>query len=390
MMLGKGRPSKHPARKRDRDGPNGLRGAALNAAPFLILAGFAALDEQMRSRQAGDQGHKRRRFGHPHAPSGLTGRAAQPGRGRAATTPTEIPPRGWKDILLRVKNEIAEDQLPLIAAGVTFFTVLAIFPGLAAFVSVYGLFADTHAMSRSVAGLSHILPGGAVQVITDQLERLTRTGAGGLSVTFLISLLTSIWSANGAVKSLMVGLNVAYGEHERRGLLRKTLTSLAFTFGFLIFGVGATTVLGLGVTAKAAFGDGPALLLQAVSWPVLLVSLGVGLALLYRYGPSRDPVRLRWISWGSAAAVFLWLVVSAAFTLYVANFGHYNKTYGSLGAAVGFMTWIWLSCMVVLAGAELNAEIEHQTAVDTTEGPPQPMGARRARMADEVGAAQGR
>ncbi len=271
----------------------------------------------------------------------------------------------------------------------TFFTVLAIFPGLAAFVSVYGLFADAQHMGRSVAALSHVLPGGAVQIITDQLERLTHTGAGGLSLTFVIGLLTSLWSANGAVKSMIVGLNVAYGEHERRGFLKKTLTSLAFTLGFMAFGIAAVAVLGLGPVVRASAGAGAAIILQAISWPLLLVALGVGLAVLYRFGPSRDPVKFRWISWGSGAAVILWLIVSAAFTLYVGNFGHYNKTYGSLGAAVGFMTWIWLSCMVVLVGAELNAEIEHQTTVDTTEGPPQPMGARRAKMADEVGAAQG-
>ena len=361
---------------------------ALNAAPLLILAGFAALEEQIRRRRPRRDREERPRFGHARAAGAA--RRAEPGRGRSAHKPSEIPPRGWKDILLRVKSEMTEDQIPLISAGVTFFTVLAIFPGLAAFVSVYGLFADAQDVGKHLAALSHVLPGGAVQVIGDQLQRLAKTSASGLSLTFLIGLVTSIWSANGAMKSLMVGLNVAYEEHERRKLLPKTLISLAFTLGFLVFGIAAVIVLGLGPAMKASFGGGPAILLEAVSWPVLLLALGLGLALLYRYGPSRDPVRFRWISWGSGAAVILWLIVSAAFTLYVANFGHYNRTYGSLGAAVGFMTWIWLSCMVVLAGAELNAEIEHQTAVDTTEGPSQPMGTRRAKMADELGAAQGR
>ena len=382
------RPARPARRQRQETGPAGLRGVALNAAPLLILAGFAALEEQIRRRQPRRDTEERPRFG--HARSAAAARRAEPGRGRTARSPAQIPPRGWKDILLRVKSEITEDQIPLISAGVTFFTVLAIFPGLAAFVSVYGLFADAHDVGRHLAALSHVLPGGAVQVIGDQLQRLTKTSASGLSLTFLIGLVTSIWSANGAMKSLMVGLNVAYGEHERRKLLPKTLISLAFTLGFLVFGIAAVIVLGLAAAVKTSFGGGPAILLEAVSWPVLLLALGVGLALLYRYGPSRDPVRFRWISWGSGAAVILWLIVSAGFTLYVANFGHYNRTYGSLGAAVGFMTWIWLSCMVVLAGAELNAEIEHQTAVDTTEGPPQPMGTRRAKMADEVGAAQGR
>ncbi len=363
---------------------------ALDTAPLLILAGFAALDEQVRRHKARGDREEPPRFGRVGAAARSVARSAQPGRGRSAQKPSDIPPRGWKDILLRVKSEFSEDQLPLISAGVTFFTVLAIFPGLAAFVSVYGLFADAQQMGKSLAALSHVMPGGAVQIIADQLDRLTKTGAGGLSLTFVIGLLTSLWSANGAMKSMIVGLNVAYEEHERRSFLKKTLISLAFTLGFMVFGIAAVAVLGLGPVVKASAGAGAAIMLQVISWPLLLLALGVGLALLYRFGPSRDPVKFRWISWGSGAAVILWLIVSAAFTLYVANFGHYNKTYGSLGAAIGFMTWIWLSCMVVLAGAELNAEIEHQTTVDTTEGPPQPMGARRAKMADEVGAAQGK
>ncbi len=360
-----------------------LRKAALDAAPLLVLAGFVAYDEGRRRLSArGSPPAYRDRGRNPHP--------AERGRGRTADSPEEIPARGWKDILLRVKSEFAEDQLALISAGVTFYTVLAIFPGLAAFVSVYGLFADAHQVATSLGALSRVLPGGAVQVIGDQLDRLTKSDSGGLSLTFVIGLVTSIWSATGAVKSLMVGLNVAYEEHERRKFLTKNLIALGFTLGFLVFGVAATVVLGLAPAVKAAAGSAPAVVLEAISWPVLLVALGLGLALLYRYGPSRDPVRFRWITWGSAAAVILWLIVSAAFTVYVANFGHYNKTYGSLGAAVGFMTWIWLSCMVVLAGAELNAEIEHQTAVDTTIGPPLPMGARRAKMADELGAPRGR
>ena len=372
------------SRRRDPGGPGGLRALALDLAPLLILAGFAALDEQVRDRQARREGPGRR----PDSSDAAAANRAQPGRGRSARSPAEIPARGWRDILLRVSKQFSEDQIPLISAGVTFFSVLAIFPGLAAFVSVYGMFADTQQMSRSMQALSHVLPGGAVQVIADQLDRLSKTGAGGLSLTFAIGLLTSIWSANGAVKSIMVGLNVAYEEHERRSFLKKSLISLAFTLGFLVFGVAAVAVLGMGPAVTATLGARSAITLEVTSWPVLLVTLGIGLALLYRFGPSRDPVRLRWLSWGSAAAVILWLIVSAAFAAYVANFGHYNRTYGSLGAVVGFMTWIWLSCMVVLAGAELNAEIEHQTAVDTTEGPSRPMGARGARMADELGAAQ--
>jgi membrane protein len=171
--------------------------------------------------------------------------------------------------------------------------------------------------------------------------------------------------------------------------LRRTLISIAFTVGITVFGLIATAVLGIGPALKAIAGPTAALVAEAICWPVLVACMAVVLALLYRYGPSRDPVKIRWISWGSAVVILAWLLTSAAFSVYVANFSHYNKTYGALGAAIGFMTWIYLSSMLVLAGAELNAEMEHQTAKDTTVGAAKPLGHRSAKMADSVGAAQG-
>jgi membrane protein len=150
----------------------------------------------------------------------------------------------------------------------------------------------------------------------------------------------------------------------------------------------AVVLLGANSTLSTALGPTGALIAKVASWPLIIVAIMVGLALVYRYGPSRDPVQIRWISWGSVVVVVSWVIMSALFSVYVANFGHYNKTYGALGAVAGFMTWLYLSFLILLAGAELNAEIEHQTAVDTTEGQPQPIGARKAEMADTVGAAQ--
>ena len=312
-------------------------------------------------------------------------RAREPGRGREAKSPLEIPARGWKDILLRTKKEFAEDQIPMIAAGVTFYTILALFPGLAALVSLYGLFADVGDVERNLQTLSYILPGGAISLIGDQLHRLATAKPTGLSAGFLLGLVTALWSANGAVKATMVGLNIAYEEKETRSLLRRTLISLAFTVGLTAFGLAATGILGAGPALEKIAGRPVAVAANVISWPVLIISLAVALALLYRFGPSRDPVRIQWISWGSAAVVIVWLILSAVFSLYVANFGHYNKTYGALGAAIGFMTWLYLSNIVVLGGAELNAEIEHQTTRDTTQGAPKPMGQRSAKMTDTVG-----
>lgn len=290
-------------------------------------------------------------------------RAARPGRGRMAVSPLQIPLKGWKEILVRTYREFAEDQISLIAAGVSFYTLLAIFPGLAAFVALYGLFSDVAQAQHQLHVLAIILPGSAVQFFGDQMIRLAQAQKGGLSLTFVVGLLTSIWSANGAVSALMTGLNVAYEQRETRSFLRRTLISLSFTLGMLVFGLAAVAVLGAGPAVEAFAGRHAAFLLNLISWPLLLVAMGVGLALLYRFGPSRHPARLEWITPGGAAALVLWLAVSALFSLYVGNFAHYDKTYGSLGAVVGFMMWNWLSNVVILAGAELNSEIERQATV---------------------------
>jgi membrane protein len=344
----------------------------VQAAPIAMLAGAGVL--ALRGPQA-------RRH---------SGRGLEDGRGRTARSPLQIPLKGWKDILIRTRKEFSEDQVPLIAAGVSFYTLLAIFPGLAAFVALYGLFADVTEARHHLQVLSVVLPADTLKFLGDQMIRLAAAQKGGLSLTFVIGLLTSIWSANGAANALMTGLNIAYEEHERRSMVRRTLVSLAFTLGLLVFGIAAIAVLGAGPAVEAYVGHRAAFMLNLISWPTLLVGMGVGLALLYRFGPSRDPARFQWISWGSAAALVLWIAVSAAFSLYVGNFAHYDKTYGSLGAVVGFMMWNWLTNVVILGGAELNSEIEAQTAVDTTVGEPRPMGVRGAKAADTLGAAQAR
>ena len=303
----------------------------------------------------------------------LRGRA--PDRPRRAPSPLQIPLKDWKAILGRTRKEFADDQAPMIAAGVSFYSLLALFPGLAAFVALYGLFADVAEARRHLQALAHILPASALTLIGEQMIRMAAAQKGGLSVTFVLGLLTSIWSANGAVKAMMTGLNIAYEEHETRGFIHKTLISLAFTLGLLVFGFAAVAVLGAGPAAESYLGHHAALLLNLVSWPILLVAMAIGVALLYRFGPSRDPVRFEWISWGSGVAVLLWLAVSTLFSLYVGNFAHYDRTYGSLGAVVGFMMWNWLSNLIILGGAELNAEIERQTDMDPAARPARATGA---------------
>jgi membrane protein len=234
-----------------------------------------------------------------------------------------------------------------------------------------------------------LLPPGALQFIGDQMIRIATANKDSQSLAFAVGLLASIWSAHGAVKALMTGLNIAYEETERRSFLKATAVSLAFTLGFLAFLVTAIALLAAGPIVETLMGHRAAVVFGWISWPMLLIGLTLGLALLYRFGPSRDPAQWKWITWGSAGVVIFWVIVSALFSLYVNNFAHYDKTYGPLGAVIGFMMWIYLSAVVVLAGAELNSEIEHQTTVDTTTGAPMPMGLRNAKMADTVGAAQG-
>jgi membrane protein len=312
------------------------------------------------------------------------------GRGRSATTPSEIPARGWKDILIRVYKNISAHRILAIAAGVTFYGLLAVFPAIAALVSVYGLFVDPATIASQMNQLSALLPGGAIDVVRDQMTRVASQGNGTLGVTFVFGLAIALWSANAGTKALFDALNVVYDEQEKRGFIKLNAISLLFTCGAILFLLIATaSVIALPAALQPlGFGGGKEALVRVIMAPFLFAVLILGLAVLYRYGPSRDQPRWRWISWGSVSASVVWLAASMLFSWYAANFGTFNKTYGSLGAVIGFMMWIWLSAIVILVGGELNAEMEHQTAQDTTAGPPEPMGERGAAMADSVGAPQ--
>jgi membrane protein len=323
---------------------------------------------------------------HRHRDASRHAAARADGRGRSADKPSDIPARGWKDVLLRVYREIADDRVLAIAAGVTFYGLLALFPAIAATVSLYGLFADPATINGHLAAMGEVLPAGAVEIVGDQVKRVASTGDGKLGLAFALGLALAIWSANGGMKAIFDALNVVYDEKEKRGFLRLNLTSLAFTAGAVLFVLVALgAMVGVPILLENLwFGKTLEWLVWIARWPAVLVALMLGLALLYRFGPSRDKARWRWITPGSVLAALLWLGASMLFSWYAANFGSYNKTYGSLGAVIGFMTWMWISGIVILLGAELNAELEHQTARDTTEGPEQPLGWRGARVADEV------
>ncbi len=227
-----------------------------------------------------------------------------------------------------------------------------------------------------------------MEIVGDQVKRIAAKPSGTLGLTFFTSLLVSIWSANAAMKAMFDALNVVYEEEEKRNFFFLNLRSLTFTVGALIFIVIALNAIVVVPVVLNFLGLGSeAWLIAALRWPALFLVILGALSVLYRFGPSREYARWRWVGVGSLIAGLLWLVASLLFSWYVANFGTYNETYGSLGAVIGFMTWIWISSTIVLVGGEINAEIEHQTGHDTTTGHPLPMGTRQARMADTVGAA---
>jgi membrane protein len=375
---------------------------ALRGLPWGLLASAAALgllsalgrrDAPPRARP-GSTPARTGAFGEPRSsdePRALHhARARERGRGRDATGPEKIPAQGWKDILWRTYEEMQRDRLLAVAAGVAFYALLAIFPAVTALVSLYGLIFEPSTVMGHLSAVGAMLPPGGFDIVRDQVDRVVSTAGAGLTLGFLGGLGIALWSANNGVKAVFDALNVIYDEDEKRGFVKLNLVSLTFTLGgillFLTF-VGVIAVLPI-VFAQIGLAGAWEWLLPFLRWPALFVVLLLALALIYRFGPSRTRPQWRWISVGSLFATVTWIVMSLLFSWYLQNFANYNAIYGSLGAVIGMMMWMWLSAVVVLIGGELNAETEHQTARDTTIAGDKPLGARGAAMADNVGAAK--
>jgi membrane protein len=284
---------------------------------------------------------------------------------RHAATPSEIPCRGWRDIFVRVYRNVETNRVIIVAAGVTFYLLLAIFPAIAALVAIYGLFADPAVISSHLDSVTGLLPGGAIEVIRDQLTRTASRSAGTLGFTFLGGLAFSLWSANAGIKSIFDALNLVYNEEEKRGFVTLNLVSLTFTGAAIVFALTAIAlVIALPIALNyTGLGEAKDLAIRVGRWPLLFLGVAFALAVLYRYGPSSSKPKWRWIGWGSAFAATTWIVASVLFSWYTVNFDTYDKTYGSLGAVIGFMVWLWISMIVVLVGAAINAEMERQTAL---------------------------
>ncbi|MGE3148536.1 MAG: YihY/virulence factor BrkB family protein [Pseudorhodoplanes sp.] len=360
----------------------------ISGAALLAVIALAARYE--RARPAGSA----RPFGERSA-SGVPlairrRRARQPGRGRNAVHPADIPGRGWKDIVWRCYGQVGEDRLLAVAAAVAFFGLLAIFPAITAFVSLYGLFAKAATINDHLSFIAGVLPASGYEIISAEIARIAAKSDGKLSVAFLTALAVALWSANAGMKAIIDALNVIYEEDEKRGFLHLNLLSLGLTLGAIVFLLAAIGVVVAFPVAMRWMGfesfAGTAVIV--LRWPALFVVVVLGLQVLYRVGPSRREAKWRWLTPGSVLAALAWLGGSALFSWYLANVADYSATYGALGAAIGLMMWLWLTAVVVLLGAEFNAETEHQTAHDSTTGIEKPLGARGATMADTIGAAE--
>ena len=278
----------------------------------------------------------------------------------------------WMDVLKQLYARFSKYRVMSVAAGVTFYALLSIFPALAAFVSLYGLLGDPGKIQGYLDTMKDLLPGGALDVISDQVKRITSKGGGALGLGLILGLATAIWSANAGVKAMFDALNIVYEAEEKRGFIALNLRSLIFTIGtigFLI--IALTAIIGIPL-ALSYIGFGPLLdwVVWLGRWPALLGAVILMLALLYRYGPCRDTGQWRWITPGSAIAALLWLIASAGFSWYAANFGSYNETYGTLGAAIGLMTWLWISINIVLLGGEINSQLEERIEPEKAKAQP--------------------
>ena len=308
-------------------------------------------------------------------------------RGCDADAPSSIPVRGWREVLGRALRRAYEDRLLTEAAAVAFYALLALAPALAVLVSLYGLVADPATAPERLRAVVDTLPAGGAEVVEEWVGRLAARGRGNFGLRLAAGLGVALWSAGAAASALIGALNTAYGERERRGLLRLVAVSLLVALGggaFVLLALAGMVALPVAVSAHPGGAAAAVPMLRLLRWPVLLVLVAVGLAALYRYGPSRAAAKWRWVSWGGALAAAAWLLGSAGISWYADRLHGYDRVYGSLGAVVGFLTWTWLSCAAVLLGAVVNAEAERQTARDTTAGPGAPPGERGARAADAV------
>jgi len=377
-------------RENGRGGPGGLMTALLSIAGGLAAgAGAAHLLYTQGHKYGVELRPKRPEPLPPRPPTPEDFEAQEPGRGRLAGRPTHIPHKGWIDILWRTGGAYFGDRVGFVAGGVTFFVVLSLFPTLGAFVTIYGLFADPADAWGRLSFLYSVLPAPIAQFLGGEMERLASNSTGQLTFTLLWTLALSLWTANGGIKTLFYGLNVAYHEVEKRNLIKYNLICMGFTLtGLVSILLTAALVVGVPVVLKLFGLEEEWALFAPLRWPLLFMVYVAAMTVIYRFGPCRARARWRWLTPGALFAGVLSLAVSVLFSWYLSNFVR-TDSYGPLAAMMGFLLWTWISVQIILMGAELNAEIEHQTAIDTTTGKPLPIGERGAVVADTVGPRRG-
>jgi len=307
--------------------------------------------------------------------------------GREAPTPLQLPHHAWREVLGRVWVKTGDDNISLMAAGVAFYAFLSFVPLLAAMIMTYGLVADPATIADHMRAIIRVVPRDAAKLILDQIVSLVTTAADKKGFGLALALLVALYGASRASGAIIMALNVVYEQHERRSLIRISLIAFAMilgTVGVGIIGLFAASAISWLSKWSNMLGDFATLGLGVVTWLVAGTLASIAIAAAYRYGPDRDDAKWRWISLGSALATLLWLIATLAFGAYAATIGQYNATYGSLGAVVVLLMWLYVSAYAVLLGASINAEVERQLARDTTVGAPKPIGQRGATVADEV------
>ncbi len=307
--------------------------------------------------------------------------------GRQAETPVEIPARGWWQVLKRIYAEGQADNIGLIAAGVAYYGFLALIPLLGALVLTYGLVVPPSDVGKQMEAISGALPADAAKLINEQLASIVTTAASKKGWGLLLALLLAFYGAMKGATAIVTALNVAYNEHETRSFIKTTLIAAAVTLGAVLVAIAGLLAASAMAYLQHRAGDiSPVLafVIKLASWLVAGLLASAAVAALYRYAPNRTAAKWSWVSPGALLATIAWVLMTLGFGLYASHFGNYNKTYGSLGAVVVLLLWLYLSTYVLLLGAELNAELEHQTEKDSTDSGGKPLGQRRAKMADEV------
>lgn len=304
--------------------------------------------------------------------------------GARAHRPTGIPLAGWKQVAKRVWKEQQLDHVPLLAAGVAFWGFISLFPGMIAAISVYGLVADPATVTRQTELITDALPQDAASLVVDQMRTISAESDDALNLSLVVSVLLALWTTSTAVSNIMSAVNIAYDEEETRSFIRRRAVALLLALGTVVFVVISVGLIAVAPVLLDIFIPEGATraLLQVGRWAGLVLAVMSGLAILYKLAPDRSSPRLAWVSVGSVAATAVWLLASVGFSLYVDNFGRYSRTYGALAGVAVLMLWMWITALIVLVGAEINAEAEQQSIRDTTVGEPRPMGERNAVKAD--------